>query len=111
MKASGNSNVMVMLAEGDVAVKLHSFVVALTFVPMVIEVLAAATATLVLMVNEVSPPTQLSFVAEVSPLIVSSAGVIGTVSSAILVSVVVAVHVATTKATRMKNLVVGVYMV
>ena len=49
-----------MLAEGDVAFNLHSFVVALTFVPMVIEVLAAATATLVLMVNEVSPPTQLS---------------------------------------------------
>ena len=49
-----------MLAEGDVAFKVHSFVVALTFVPMVIEVLAAATATLVLMVNEVSPPSQLS---------------------------------------------------
>ena len=51
------------------------------------------------------------FVAEVSPLIASSAGVIVTFTSAILVSVVVAVHVATTKATRMKNLVVGVYMV
>ena len=49
-----------MLAEGDVAFKLHSFVVALTFVPMVIEVSIAETATLVLMVNEVSPPTQLS---------------------------------------------------
>ena len=128
-----------MLAEGDVDVKLHSFVVALTFVPMVILVSAAVTATLVLMFNELSPPTQLSigkheqnekeyvgqlhaqpcvigtlcsrclcshcsivyhipFVAEVAPESVSFAGAMSTLISAIVVSVVVAVHVATTKA-------------
>ena len=51
------------------------------------------------------------FVAEVAPLNKSSAGSIVTFTSAIVESVVVAVHVATIKATRMKDLVVEVYII